>query len=173
MKKILVTVFVILFFLAILGLILFSALRPKNAPTPVANVQFPTGTSYSQVMQTSHSQSPTEFITAFYTWYLAQATKDPAFPETDSRSTLLSPWLTQDFITNWDTIADETDGNPVLQSQELPTQWENNIQAKVVTQSAASTTLLVSLGNPAIEVVAHLVQVSGEWKLSRVDLPPQ
>lgn len=115
-------------------------------------------------------QSPAEFATDFYTWYISNREKGPSFPTPNNLTSVLGPWLTPQFIANWQTIITNTDADPVLWAQDNPATWGHGITASIVSQSnsASSVRVLIGSGKTTHTFTLQLVKSGNSWRIDSV-----
>ncbi|MEO6536529.1 MAG: hypothetical protein ABIT47_02435 [Candidatus Paceibacterota bacterium] len=168
MKKAVGIIVFFLFFLLLLGAVLFKVFAPsKSNNTAVTPVQFPTASAPVGVAE----EDPAQFVQSFYTWYLQNYSRDHDFPHSENRDEVLSPWLASDLLANWDQIVLDNDVNPVLLTADDPSVWGNEISARLASQSIRTSIVYVTMGSGT---TLHAYNVSlvkasdGTWKITGV-----
>jgi hypothetical protein len=169
MKKVEIVILVIVMIIVIGGIALYIILPTKPAGTETAQV---TPITFPDSATTSNIQSPADFTTEFYTWYLASIEKDPSFPSLALVSTSFGQWLTPEFIQNWQSIGNSTDADPVLLAQDDPNTWGAGIRSIITAQSPTASTVSVTIGTgtTAHSYVVKLLIYNGSWKIDSVSL---
>lgn len=122
----------------------------------------------------NQTSSPAEFTKDFYAWYLQGIMKDASFPNSDQFKSTIHNWLTPDFIANWQTMIENINVSPILLAQDYANSWSTNITASATSQTATTTSVLVSLGtiSDLKRLVVELVPVTdGTWRISRISNP--
>ena len=134
-------------------------LYPASNTNPFSGGVTGTGTTTPAVTNTS--TDPARFAGDFYRWYLSWKGTGPYG---------LGDWLTPEFVSNWQSIIDATDDDPVLLAQDTQRSWLTNITALAVSADAASSTVDVSLGSgPDLHSLSvSLVRGSNGWRISAV-----
>lgn len=169
MKKLLAIVVIFVFFLIVLGLILFKLLGPsqkKEQATPATN-PFAGAVSASNGIT---NETPEQAVRTCYTWYLQVASQRATIQEIASRPEARS-CFTPTFVSSWENYAASTDIEPVLLAQDIGTTWSNNISVTTTGQSIHATDLEVRLGTAEdMHIVdVHTVQdENGAWKIDSV-----
>jgi hypothetical protein len=166
MKKVVVVLIALVFFALILVAILFKLFWPTEKAATTGPVSFPVAT----VATGSDAQNPEQFVRSFYQWYLENFSRDPLFPHPENREAVLSPWLTGDFLAQWDEIVSEVEVNPVLLTADDPSTWGAGITTQLVSQSVRSRTVHVTIGSGSSvrAYTVELVQTDGAWKIASV-----
>lgn len=167
--KLLVSVLIII----VVGIALFLFFSSRGTSTGPATTS--TGPRFGQPAQNiplpNQTLSPTAFATNFYTWYLQGLMNDQTFDGSDQFKSTINNWLTPDFIANWSTIVENTDANPVLLAQDYANSWSTNVNTSVVSQTATTITVLVSLGisSELKKLTVELVRITdGTWRIASV-----
>lgn len=152
-------------------------------PVPVPTKTTSTNSTFGQPAQnvplpkqiSNQTSSPAQFAANFYTWYLQGLMSNQSFSNSNQFKSGITDWLTPDFITNWSTIIENTDMNPVLLAQDYANSWLTNINTSVVTQTATTTTVLVSLGTSSQihNLTVDLMNIAdGTWRIASVTPAP-
>lgn len=172
--KIVISVLVIV----IVGIAVFLFFTSQK--TPSATTTTSTSTGFGQPAQyipisNQSSASPTIFVTSFYSWYLQGIISDSRFVVSDQYKAAIKNWLAPDFIADWNTIVENTNENPVLLAQDYADSWTTHINASVVSQTATTTTVLVSLGIPpnVKKLTVGLIHgTDSTWRIASVTPAP-
>jgi hypothetical protein len=172
MKRGLILLATVVFFLLLLGAVLYAVLRQAPAPSPNATTSFPAGTLVGTGASTE--ASPATFTSGFYSWYLSHYVADPAFDISKEFATNAPTWLTADFIGRYADTASTTGMNPILLAQDYAPSWPSSIAVRIVSQTDAAADVTVSLGT-GMELHAlavHLVHVTSGWRIASVTPAP-
>ncbi|MES2225182.1 MAG: hypothetical protein V4480_00025 [Patescibacteria group bacterium] len=169
MKRILVGLLVVVIGFGLLGAILYKVFYPSS-PTPT-KVTDPFGNISSN--STWKERSPTTFTTDFYTWYLTSISADSTSAGTPGYKTELSQWLTPDFYSQFDSIGEANDADPILLAQSILPSWLMNMKADLVSQSSSEAVVTIHLRqdppyNPNKSLTVRLVGGPGAWKVDSV-----
>jgi hypothetical protein len=83
--------------------------------------------------------------------------------------------FTSNFINQWATIANESDSDPVLLSQDYYNSWETDATVSVLSQSSTDATELVNLGtgSETLQLIAQLQMTPNGWRISDISSPSQ
>lgn len=135
----------------------------KNIPTtnPFADTQAPT-------------ESLSDFIsTCFKTYVQNYIAKDNASTDSPQLNQYAASCFTQDFIQQWPSIAQNSDSDPVLLSQDFYPSWETDASAAITSQTTNSAVAIVNLGtgSQSIQLIATLQMTSDGWRISKVTSP--
>jgi hypothetical protein len=179
--KILLSLFGIL--IIIVCAVLYVLTAPPEPPAPAPPQATSTTATVTQTPSIpvvvpqvqNQTASPTEFTKNFYTWYLQGLVNDQRFSGSDEFRSSVSRWLTPEFIAAWDSIIEQTNANPILLAQDYASSWSTNITTSIGTETATTTTIIVTLGVPREErkLIADLVRTNeGAWRIARVTLVP-
>ncbi|MDB5190145.1 MAG: hypothetical protein JWN49_471 [Parcubacteria group bacterium] len=172
MKKVLAMSAIALFFLAVLGLVLFklfSSTGTTATSTPTDGTH--TGVVFPVAITTD---SPQQAVVSCYKWYVG-AYNTGSTLATISSQPQASQCFTDNFINTWQQILSNTGSDAVLVSQSTLSSWEGNIQARVVGQSIRSADMEVTLGTgyAAMNLIAHVIlENDSVWKIDSVTLDP-
>jgi len=112
-----------------------------------------------------------QFTTAFYNWYLQNLKQNPTFPDPSIRNQVFAPWLSSNFIANWDTIGNNIDSDPALLASDNPETWGPGVFSSVLTQTATTAAVHVTIGygSTAHTYVVQLIKASdGNWRIDSV-----
>lgn len=168
MKKALVVVAGIVFFLILLALLAFKLFAPEPKSVSYEPVTFPVATTPTGAV----NEDGAVFVRSFYAWYLENFSKDPLFPHPENRDEVLKPWLSDEFLSQWDQIQLEAEANPVLLTAEDPTTWGSGITAEIVGQSIRSRTIRAAIGSGQLQHVYTVELVrdpeTSSWKIVSV-----
>lgn len=121
---------------------------------------------------TAQSPSKTEAIVAqFYKWYIHEVNSDRE-PISNDRPTL-AKYVTKPLIQKLDRLirANELDADYFLSAQDVPLDWEANIDIKTVKVTSGSVILDVTLGKEAANIrhlEVEMVVDHEAWKISMV-----
>lgn len=170
MKRILTAAGIGLFFLIIVGAIVFKLIYPSSSKPATTNIAPDPFADISPQVQTIYTDSPYRAAVTCYHWYVhvyineANANLVASRPEA-------SQCYTQDFIDKWPALIDSTGSDPILLSQDYGLTWESSIQATTFGQSVNSTDekVVLGTGTEQKELIVHLVaDQSGAWKIQSV-----
>jgi hypothetical protein len=169
MKRYLIIVVVIILGLLILGAVMWKVFHGVGVE-PID--QSPSLPSAPTSATGANSQDPRKFAESFYDWYLLNISRNEAFPYTEDLTVVLKPWLTTDFIANWEELRVTFEVDPILLTTEDPIPWGDKISTKLVSQTdqEAIVSLTIAAGTANMHVyTVTLVTVDGTWKISRVE----
>jgi hypothetical protein len=169
MKKPVFITIVALLALLILGFLLFRGSGPAEK-TDYTQTPFPTPTEPLG----SDSSDIERFVTSFYEWYFENISRDTAFPySSPNKDDVLRPWLTTEFIAQWDDILHELEVDPVLITQEDPSTWDKTITAKTSSLSRIGqfVTVTIGSGDARHSYNVNVVKIEdGSWKIAAVEI---
>lgn len=147
----------------------FSSTPPaatQTTPNNQVSTSFPVATP---ILPTQVKQDPQAFTEAFYVWYLQSFAADSFFPNPENRNVTLAPWLTPQFIANWDEIQAQIEMNPVLLTDGEVTGWDSGIAASTITNEATKSSIRIVLGSGKQILVVGLVKGTDNlWKIDSV-----
>ena len=112
-----------------------------------------------------------QFAAAFYNWYLQNLKQNPTFPDPDIRNQIFAPWLSSNFIANWDTIGNTIDADPALLASDNPETWGPGVFSSLLSQTSSTATVRVTVGSgtSAHGFIVKLVKGSdGGWRIDSV-----
>lgn len=171
------TIGIVAVVVTLLGIFFF--LSQKTPAIPITNnPQNPFGTTGSTptpIPTKPTLTTPEEgFATNFYTWYLTNIARDNQFPYGNDFNSVLSPWLTPDFIAHWDEYLSAFEVDPVLLTTDDPTPWGKNITTQIVSRSSTGSTVRVIITPGSQAAHAYLVTLvpslgDHSWRISRVE----
>jgi Protein of unknown function (DUF3828) len=164
--------------LATLGIILFATyLLFWNKPaTPLYTQNEPSlpdpprGESASPPELNNQSSEPAVLTENFYRWYLEGLTTKQAFTDSTEFRSALANWLTDDFITRWDTLIESTGHDPILLAQDYQGDWLQTIVATTISRSATTSLVTISLGAAPQEYALNisLTKANNSWRIQNV-----
>jgi hypothetical protein len=168
MKKLLTILGVVIFFLVLLGALLFklfggSSTTPKAAPTQTV---FPTSAPIGAT-----ADQADVFARSFFVWYLQNVSADPEFPHPENRDVVLADWLSPQFINDWEQIQTDSDASPVLLTGESVSSWGTNVTAAVTSQLSYISTVTLTVGPQSaghIFTIQLTRATDGSWKIDSI-----
>ncbi|MDB4992266.1 MAG: hypothetical protein JWL75_511 [Parcubacteria group bacterium] len=168
MKKLIGIAAGVLFFLVILGLVLFKLLGSntkqavQTAPNPFGNIS---------VTAVSTATDPAQFAHDFYAWYISNKIADPRFPSQAQLDGEFTAWLTPTFISGWNSRGNTLDADPVLYAQDSPSFWGGSVNSTIRQQDSSTALVSVSVGNAENlhTYTVHLVLLRAGWRIDSVE----
>jgi hypothetical protein len=177
--KLLLGIFVVIFIGGCVYLYILTS--PEK---PVATVTTPTTTPstdnsyFGQSTQTTtivpvtpeaQATDPSEFTKNFYAWYL-DGFKNITFSRSDKFKSEINNWLTPDFLQNWSAITQDSGSDPVLLAQDYFDSWITNMQTSITTQTATTSTVMLTLGTSSQKNIlsVSLVKHDTSWRIDSV-----
>lgn len=172
MKRFVSIAAVFLFFIILLGLIVYKVLSPAT-PSKKADVTANPFETTKVVSQPVYTDTPNRTTASCYSWYLTAyittATLDQIASQSQSKEC-----FTADFISNWNALKATTEGDPVLTVMDYGPTWPSNMKVTLIGQSIRTAEEQVSLGtgDQQLVVIAHLQQQPDyTWKIDSVTKP--
>lgn len=168
MKRVLIFCAVTLFFLLLVGAIVFKFARPTPSDQPQISDNPFKDTAVST--QGVYTDTPYRTAVSCYTWYV-QAIATMADLGQVAAQPQATQCFTHEFIATWQTLAENTGSDPVIQAQDFGTTWASAVTAETIGQSIKTTDERVTLGrgDDTHQVIAHIVQQEeGNWQIDTV-----
>jgi hypothetical protein len=169
MKKLITIVCIILFFLLILGALLFKLLGSSGSNS---NKAAPTQTSFPTSAPVGvTSDQPDAFARSFYVWYLQNLSADPEFPHPENRDAVLKDWLSPTFLANWDQIQSDGEASPVFLTGESISSWGTSVTASLTSQLPYVSTVELAIGPQSaghIFTIKLIRATDGSWRIDSI-----
>jgi hypothetical protein len=170
MKRIIIVLIVVL--VVLIGALATWMTLHKNAPTPtVSSADFGDATS-------QNSDTISTFTGNCFKWYIQGYANRSTVVGTKNYEAATAQiaadagsCFTPEFISQWPTITSNTEGDPVLLSQDYESSWAANVTTSITQQSATDAAALVNLGsNPQWlkQLIVHLTYTANGWRISGV-----
>jgi hypothetical protein len=168
MKRLLIGVGTVVFFLLVTAAIVYGLLRPEAEP----NRQ--TTDPFSEISQREApvvtSSSPEEALQSCYAWYLrgyVLSSDTLITKRTDSR---FKDCFSEQFLRTWDTQLQTLGADPVVLAQGLLPTWETDVSVRVESRAEDSAILEIILGKDDDQYALQVAMVveGSKWKVHGV-----
>lgn len=173
MKRIIVAAVVILFFLILLALIVLKLVLPHEDNTLA---QEENANPFQGVQATSravYTDTPERTASTCYAWYVPMRLTAPSL-DSIAAEPQAPQCFTSSFISQWNTIKQESEIDPVLAVIDIGPTWTSHMDVETIGQSVRSYDVKVTLGtgDDTYSVIAHVVRENdGSWKIDSVFRP--
>lgn len=168
MRKYIVGLVIILFFFALIGLVLFKAVSPSmKDEDSVATTTTDPFKDISPELSVIDTNSPYQTTMGCYKWYLA-ARSNGAEPFDISDRDEARTCFTQDFLHTWDSVIDLLDKDPLTLTEEINSSLQNGIEISQTGVLQRSVTQEVTLGGQITRTVTVTQDTNGQWRISSV-----
>ena len=175
MKKRWLVIVVILLALIVIALIVF-ALFSHSQPVPASPLDH--SNPFADSVDTGSANtavSPATFTVNFYKWYIGNYESSLVFPTAQQLTTSFPQWATTAFILRYQSERDDIDfgEDPVLYSQDVPDGWRSGLTAKILNQTATSSSVQFELGTGSLTQTyfIQLVKSNGQWFIDSISSP--
>ena len=174
MKKFLIGLAVVIFFLFLVAVILLKVIGSTSEKPVVTDhdVSF-TVTSSLQKIDTA---TPENTAYACYTWYLQYSSTQIVSTQVISTNSTIAHCFTSDFIHKWSaSLAYPDYFDPVLRAADFGDSWLTS-KVEAIQSSGTANTSFVNViigkgGTEAQTVTVHLIKVNSDWKIDSVENP--
>lgn len=163
MKRILLIVGIIVFFLVVLAAVVFKLPAPESEPEPIVTT---TTVLPDSSRVTINQHSPTDFVTTFFEWYIsAYGTEE--FRLSEESRTELAKWFSAELGKWYYPIMDTTGNDPILLTDEDPRTWGDGIETTLVSQSTEKAVVRVTIGASKKHIYTVSLDREGDtWRIA-------
>ncbi len=176
MKKAVLVAGIILFFVVVLGLLLFKAFNSSPSDSPATQADVIKLPSVTEQLKNVDTSTPEGAVYACYTWYLHYVGTQPVSKQVISTNSTIAHCFTANFITAWSANFDTPYYlDPVLIAADLGDSWlTSTIETAKTSATSNSSIVSVILGKGGTgerAITVRLLNVNGEWKIDSVENP--
>ena len=155
-------------FLVLLILILFRVFNPRETEDAPAGTDPFRDIPVTVTPQTT--STPELAAQSCYAWYLQRFAVNSDVIAEQNTDPMVRTCFTPTLLESWSTIIDETNADPLLQSQDYYPSWLSSVQSQPLSQLSQSATVLVILGTgeEVQQLAVSLLRIGSEWKIDSV-----
>lgn len=172
MRRLLGYTAIALFFLVLIGLIVWRAVKPvqeEGVPADFGtSVTFPRSIDAADDARLDTS-TPEAAVESCYRSYLLLVFKSER--SSDEDPPFIASCFTANFISEWE--FNDTDANPVVLAEAFDESWFESQESRIVSKGATATVVELTLGSDteAQVLLVNAVQEGNVWKIDGARLP--
>lgn len=171
MKRILGIAAIVLFFLALLILLIVKLFVAPSSPSTTKTAQDPFASIPLPTVKIQND-TPEHTISTCYTWYVEIYSHDNVTIDDIMKRPELADCFTQSFLSTWEARRTSVEADPVLLTQDYQDSWKTSpASTRIIGQSVRSEDVEVTIGagTAQIQVIAHVIREGNLWKIDSVD----